>query len=293
MAKNYSDHSRFFFSSYQEIQDYINAEQINQWDIVLCKDTQEFILVTDQFELVPIKSRVYRFNSVTNAEAFLNEAKDSYQGQLVSILNTSVGSYQAYIVNKNNAGRYYVTPISVYNVSDIDYNLIGNRPIEQVGGNIENPVILSELSDGLYKIEGAYKISSRSKTIYQSYNGDLLSVTHNDEDDTDGVKIITSSSITDYVVDNRGNIIDKGEYITKQWIESKGYMSSDDLDAKLEALNIITKDDAVYYIQELVREGTEEIVNELFDDTFNARFDQRIRETLIMEEQQNIQKLFN
>ena len=292
MAKNYSDHSRFFFANKRELQDQINRGNVNAWDLVVSADSKEFILVTDQFELIPIQSRVYRFTTIPSAEAFLNSATDTYQGQLVSILNPVLGTYQAYIVNKNGTGRFYVSAISIFNVSDINYNEIGNRPIEQISGNVENPVVLANQQDGLYKVEGSFKIAEGYLTIFQSYNGDLISVTHN-IDDTVSVKHVTSYSITDYLVDNQNNVIDKQEYATKQWIVSQGYITESYVDAKLEAMNIITRNEALQYIQALIQEGIRESVEQAFDDTFNARFDARLRESLRMEEQSNIRNLFN
>ena len=291
MANDYTRHSRFFYSSYRDIEDQINVGNINQFDVVLCSDSREMLLVTDQLELVPIQSRVYRFTTISSAESFLNSAKDTYQGQLVSILNAGLGSYQAYVVNKNNAGRYYVSPISIFNSSDIDYNEIGNRPIEQIGGTVEAPVSLSELPDGLYKVEGAYKVCDGLVTIFQSHSGDIISVMHN-VDDTVSVKVITANSITDYLVNSSGDVIDRGKYITKEWIELQGYASEAYLDAKLEAMNLITRDQALQYIEALIQEGVENRVNQILDDTFNQRFDQRLREQLVMEDQENIQELF-
>lgn len=292
MAKDYTGHSRFFFTSYSDIQDAINREIVNINDVVICSDTQEQILITQDLKLKPIKSRVYRFTSVPSAEAFLNQATDSYQGQLVSILNVSTGTYQAYIVNKNNAGRFYVTSISIFNASDLDYNELGNKPIEFISGNIERPVVLSEQSDGLYKVEGAYKVSSGLETVFQSYNGDIVSVTRNNDGTTD-IKIITSSSITDYLVDEQGTIQSKGIYTTKEWVESQGYVTEQFVDSKLEAMNIITREEALEYIQALIEENVASTVNQIFDDTFNERFDRRLHEKLQMEEQSNIQGLFS
>lgn len=291
MAKNYSDHSRFFFANKKELQDQINAGTVNAWDLVVSSDSKEFILVTDQFELIPIQSRVYRFTNISSAESFLNSATDTYQGQLVSILNPNLGTYQAYIVNKNNANRFYVSAISVFNASDIDYNEIGNRPIENVSGNIEHPLIASNLNDGLYKIEGAFKISPGLATIFQSFNGDIISVTHGDNGTN--IKVITSYSITDYLVNNGGDVIDRNSYASKEWIVAQGYITEQYVDTKLEAMNIITRSEALQYIQALVQEGIQESVDQAFDDTFNARFDARLRESLRMEEQSNIRNLFN
>ena len=57
-------------------------------------------------------------------------------------------------------------------------------------------------------------------------------------------------------------------------------------------MNLITRDEALEYIQALIAEGITDAVNQAFDDTFNERFDRRLRESLKMEDQENIQGLF-
>ena len=290
---DYGKHSRFFFSSYREIQDHINAGTVNQWDIVLCSDTQEMLLVTDDFSLVPIQSRVYRFSSIASAESFLNSHKDSYPGQVISILSSVTGSYQAYMVNQRSNGTFFVQSISVYNSSDLDYNTIGNRPIDNIGGTMEQPTVLDTLDDGMYKISGAYKISDKLETVFQNLNGDLITVEH----DLEGVsiKVISSSSISDYYVDEEK--VTRRVYVTDEWIRDQGYLTDSEVDAKLQALNIITRDNALEYIQELVRQGVEnvvyDVVDEAMDATFNEKFDLRLSQKLVMEDQENIENLFN
>jgi len=290
---DYGRHSRFFFSSYREIQDHINAGTVNQWDIVLCSDTQEMLLVTDDFSLVPIQSRVYRFSSVASAESFLNSHKDTYPGQIISVLSSVTGSYQAYMVNQRSNGTYYIQSISVYNSSDLDYNTIGNRPIDNIGGTIEDPVVLSELEDGMYKIKGAYKISDQLETVFQNINNDLITI--DTYEDGKAIKVISSSSITDYFVDEEK--VTRRSYITDEWIKEQGYLTDSEVDAKLQALNIITRDNALEYIRELVREGVEsvvyDVVDEAMDATFNEKFDLRLSQKLVMEDQENIENLFN
>ena len=290
---DYGKHSRFFFSSYREIQDHINAGTVNQWDIVLCSDTQEMLLVTDDFSLVPIQSRVYRFSSIASAESFLNSHKDSYPGQVISILSSVTGSYQAYMVNQRSNGTFFVQSISVYNSSDLDYNTIGNRPIDNIGGTMEQPTVLDQLDNGMYKISGAYKISDKLETVFQNLNGDLITVEH----DLEGVsiKVISSSSISDYYVDEEK--VTRRVYVTDEWIRDQGYLTDSEVDAKLQALNIITRDNALEYIQELVRQGVEnvvyDVVDEAMDATFNEKFDLRLSQKLVMEDQENIENLFN
>lgn len=41
------------------------------------------ILVSDTFDLIPIHSKVMRFTTVNEADTYLNNAIDTYQGQIV------------------------------------------------------------------------------------------------------------------------------------------------------------------------------------------------------------------
>ena len=295
MASDYSLHSRFFFASKQKVQDAINAGTVNQWDIVLCSDTQEMLLINEDFDLIPIHSKVYRFVNIATAEEFLNRALDTYQGQLVSILDTSSGTYRAYIVNHNGA-RYYVTPISVYSAGDIDYDQIGHRPIEQLYGNVADPVVLSELNNGLYKVNGSYKVCDGLITIFQSNGDHVIMIEHNDvgtEDENTTIKVITNTSITNYIVDNTSNVTETEYYATQEWVKSQGYMTESDFDAKIQALDIMTREEALEYIQSVLREGVETIVYDVFDETFNTRFDIRLGESMQSEDNESVARLFN
>jgi hypothetical protein len=46
-----------------------------------------------------------------------------------------------------------------------DYNSIKNTPIKNLKGTSESPIILSELSDGIYFFDGDYKISDADTAL--------------------------------------------------------------------------------------------------------------------------------
>lgn len=288
MAANYSGLSRFFFDSYSKIQDGINAGKINQWDIVLCADTREMFLVNENFDLIPIHSKVLRFQSVTEAETYLNQASDTYQGQMVSILHPKTGSYQAYIVNQNGSGQYKVSSISVFDASDIDYDNLGNRPIVNSGGDIEHPLVLYKQPTGIYRVNGAYQVSDEIETIYQSYNSDLFTVTHN-EDGTTRVRCITGDTIVSYLVMSDGAIVDEQIAVTQEWLRLQGYVNDSTLQDKLDTLGLMTRTEAQTYINQLIRDQVAQLVR----DQFDAEWDQRVSDTFIQEDQANIYKLFD
>ena len=173
MAK-YTDHSKFAYMNYDEIQDGINSGTIGPYDLILCKDTREFILIKDDLSLASINSKVYRFSDVESAEKALNESLDTYEGQLVAIVYDN--SYAAYIVNRNKNGKYYVTPLS--SNGDIDYNTLGNRPITNLSGTLDSPIVIENLENGIYKIAGQYQLQKGAQTTYLSMSSNLFLVQH-------------------------------------------------------------------------------------------------------------------
>jgi hypothetical protein len=284
---NYNNHTRFFYTNYADIQSNINLGKIDQWDIIISSDTQEMILITENYELVPIKSKVYRFADIDSAEDFLNNSTDTYEGQIVSILSSS-GNYQAYIVNKDATKHYVVKSISVYEPGDINYSDLGERPIDNLTGDIENPVILSNQPEGIYKVYGAYKLSESYLTIFQSSNSKLYFISKDEANNT-LIKIVSTSEIIDYVVSPDGEILEKSVVPTTAWLEEQGYVTEDYVDYKLETLNVLTKEEAQSYIKELM----DVYASEIIDAELDKKIDEKLEEKLVAESQQSIYALFS
>ena len=79
------------------------------------------------------------------------------------------------------------------------YNLVGT---------LDKFVIVSELSDGVYKIRGQYKICLGDATVYSSANDNFFLVGHSDGVAT--IRKITSSDIFDYTVMAKSYTIKQG-----------------------------------------------------------------------------------
>ena len=269
MATVYRNHSKFIYKNYDEIQAAINNNEIDIYDIVFTKDTKEIILVTDDYTLHNVKSRVYRFQSVAQAEQMLNNRSDTYAGQIVAIINNN--AYSAYIVNKNRSNRFYVTPL----VSDgggsghgggsgeiVDYNTLGERPIENMYGTLDEPIYISELSVGTYKINGQYYFSRQDPVTHLSMSGNLFMVSKDNYGNTLVTKI-SPHSIFYYNVFADGSISQE-EVATIKWIQEQGYATQNYVDTKIAALDIMTRQDI------------EEYVSSIIDDTFELVIDRKI-----------------
>lgn len=265
----YTDHSKFVYQNYDKIQDGINDGSINAWDVILCRDTKEMLLVKDDLTIAPIKSKVYRFLDVQSAEEYLNKATDTYEGQIVSIVFNGV--YVAYIVNRNNKGEFYVTPMSVYS-GEVDYNTLGHRPIENLEGTIDTPIIVDRLETGIYKIDGQYKLTEQAETTYFSVNSNFFLVEHPEGvTDQTYIKRISAHNIYDYSLDKAGNVT-TSIVPTTEWLKEQGYVTERYVDAKIAALNFITKEEIEDYVENVVLKTIDAVVDERISNEFDTRF---------------------
>lgn len=261
----YQNHSKFTYKNHDEIQQCINSGELNAWDLVLCKDTKEFILIKDDLSLHSVKSKVYRFLDVESAENALNESEDTYAGQLVSIVNKR-GTYEAYVVNQRANGSFKVDPVSVY-AGSVDYDDLGHRPIENLYGEIGSPIILDKQKDGIYKVTGQYKVSDVLDTVFFGSSSNLFLVQHDEE--VTYVKKISTDEIIDYTVNN--DSVTSSAVPTTEWLESQGYVTESYIDAKIAALDFITQEEIEEYVSDIVLQNIDALVNERITQELDNR----------------------
>lgn len=262
--------AKWAYLSYNSMLEKIADGTLDEYDVIYCKDTKENYVVSP--ELVPwaIKSKIYVFNSIEEANTILNENTDTYVGQIISILNNN--TYKGYIVNKDENENYSATPLTNDN---IDYNNLGNRPIYNLVGTLENRIIVSALSTGIYNIKGNYKISIDDVTEYVSASGDLFLIEKSDSEMY--VKRFTKDSIYDFVIDDNG--ITKKKYITEDYLESKGYSTINYVDAKMIALEESIKADIKGYVAGIVESVIEEKVETIIGIKLDEKLDELIEAT--------------
>lgn len=286
MNNKYIEHSKFVYKNFDEIQSGINSGELNAWDLVLSKDTKEFILIKEDLDLAPIKSKVYRFLDIDSAEAQLNASKDTYGGQLVAILSDN-GSYEGYIVNQKSNGRFKVDPLNAY-AGSIDYDTLSHRPIINVESHdYFSPVVLDQMKEGFYKINGTYKISELIETVFTSYSS-LLFWVHRDEEENVYIKRIGATDITDYTVYADGTV-NVAVVPTTEWLKAQGYVTEPYIDAKIAALDFVNKTDIEEYVQGVVLQT----INNLVVDVVNDELDKRLVVATHQEALQVFNSVFN
>lgn len=80
-------------------------------DLVITKDTSEFIYIRDDKTKQVIRPRERLFDSEDEALSALNTDSDTYAGQTVKILGSN-GKYVPYIVQKSLSGSYTIEPFA-------------------------------------------------------------------------------------------------------------------------------------------------------------------------------------
>ena len=265
--------SRLAYITYDDMLQKIQTKELDEYDIIYSKDRLITYLISENLEPIEIRSRVYIFNSIEEAETKLNESTDTYIGQIVSILYEN--TYRGYIVNQKN-DKYIVIPLWE-NPEPIDYNTLGNQPVINLVGTLDKPIIVNELESGIYKINGRYKITQTDLTVYLNPNINIFII-----DKTDGIisiKKISNEEIIDYTVEN--DIISKIDItITEDYLFKNGYVTSTYVDKKIEALNISLREDIQKYIDEVI------------GDKFNSIIDERIDKKIIGATDEDIRSLF-
>lgn len=256
--------AKWAYLSYNSIQGKIDEGVLDSYDIIYTSDTHENLIITPDLTLVPIRSKVYVFNSIDEANVQLNINTDTYVGQIVSIIMDDV--CKGYIVNKNTDGSYYVDALTADN---IDYNTLGNRPIENIIGTLDEMIIITTLPSGIYKVKGQYKISNLEETTYLSADGDLFLVAN------DYIKRITKDSINNYIIN--GDSIIKETYVTDEYLLSNGYATTDYVDSKVAALEESIKADIQSYVEETVEDVITQKVDTIIDERLDIKLDEKIQ----------------
>lgn len=260
--------AKFGYLNYDSMIEKISNGVFDTNDIVFGKDTHETYIISEDSTPIPMRSKVYVFDSIAEANTSLNTNTDTYKGQIVSVLNGD--KYTAYIVNQDPNGVYFATALSSENV---DYNTLGNRPIKNLIGTLDSPIMVSNLDTGMYKVKGQYKIFSSDVTTYLSTDGDLFIIETPDAEKF--IKRFTKDTIQDYVISDGG--VEKRTYVTDKYLADNGYSTTTYVDSKFTAFEESIRQDIQTYVEQTVEQVIEQKVDEIIDERLDAKLDERIK----------------
>ena len=253
--------TKFVYLSYDDITTSIGNGILDEYDMCITKDTHEIYVIREDLTPFAIKSKVYIFDSVEEANTQLNANTDTYVGQIVAILCND--TYRGYIVNSVDS-QFTVTPLWE-NPEQIDYNTLGNRPIINLEGTLGNTIIVDELDNGIYNIKGQYKIDSSDITLNISANEILFMVEKSD--DSIKIKQISHDNITDYLV--LDGVITSDTYITSEYLFQCDYATKEYVDIKIAALQESINENVREYIADIVDEQLGTVLDEKVENSMN------------------------
>ena len=255
---------KYAYLDYSDISTRIENGEIDQYDVVFTKDTHEQYLIKDDLSLLNIKSRIYCFDSIISAKEKLNSNTDTYEGQIVAIADNDSGVYHGYIVNKSN-DEYIITSLTD-NGNKIDYDSLVHRPIINKTGSLANPLTIGELDNGLYSISGEYRIFLEYPTIFSSSINHLFVVEKGN--DKIYVKDVSAKKIVTYVLSNGQVSIE--DVITSNYLTENQYITETDFDAKIKALDFVTRNEISDYVKQITTEYLEQNLDSKIDKKINS-----------------------
>lgn len=178
------------------------------------------------------------------------------------------------IVRVNDVGGtvvYYAWNSSTKAWDKVDFGGGGSGGIPELIGTTERPIILSELEAGLYRVKGTYKISPKYEMVALTPIDHIAFVS---DDNNPKIKVITETSITDYIV-ARDNVTFVNSYATRKYLEdnyaSLSYVNNAIAVLEAEISEIISEfhDKVVDIVYEVLEDALNGIEEQYIDNLFN------------------------
>ena len=106
-------YSKLGYGNAEDVEAAIALGMLDGKDMVITRDTSEFMYVKDDLSVQTIRPRNMRFDSVTDANEQLNKLTDTYAGQTVMVKDEN-GKYAPWIVQQSEAtGLFSIEPFYV------------------------------------------------------------------------------------------------------------------------------------------------------------------------------------
>ena len=106
-------YSKLGYGNAEDVEAAIALGLIDGKDLIITKDTSEFMYVRDDLSVQKITPRTLCFDTVSAANDALNASEATYDGQTVMIKNEE-GKYAPWIAQKSpSTGRFLVEPFYV------------------------------------------------------------------------------------------------------------------------------------------------------------------------------------
>ena len=106
-------YSKLGYGNAEDVEAAIALGLLDGKDLIITKDTSEFMYVRDDLSVQKVTPRTQVFETVSAANDALNENEATYAGQTVMIRNEN-GKYAPWVVQQSaDTGRFLVEPFYV------------------------------------------------------------------------------------------------------------------------------------------------------------------------------------
>lgn len=106
-------YSKLGYGNAEDVEAAIALGLLDGKDMIITKDTSEFMYVRDDLSVQTIHPRNLCFNSVSEANEQLNKLDDSYAGQTVMVKDEN-GKYVPWVVQQSEAsGLFSIEPFYI------------------------------------------------------------------------------------------------------------------------------------------------------------------------------------
>ncbi len=141
-------------------------------------------------------------------------------------------------------------------INSLSYNKLTDVPIVNLTGTLTVPIIISDLSDGIYKVHGQTIIGGKNTTVQSSADEILYLVSHDSNTSSTTITKIQGKAITLYFIQQDGEYkVDR--YITEDWINNKDFMSAADVKE---------------YVNSIIETTVLEVLDEHLDTALDSKF---------------------
>ena len=210
----------FAVASRDKIQGYIDAKILQYPSYVLCKNTYDWVYIDKDLKMHDIKGRnqVSIFSVDILPEENINE-NTFYLCDGIGYLSIS--------------GKL-VPVFKEISESAKSYNDLADVPVVNKAGEMGAEVVLSDLDDGSYSINGNYIIGGSFTTTFIA-SSNVMVLVESDEN----YKYITrlgAKQVCVYKFNIATGEVVKDEYVTESWITEQGYTTKTYVDEAIEAL---------------------------------------------------------
>lgn len=258
--------------TYQDMLDKISSGVLNAYDIIFVEETYGCYVISPELQPFMVHARVNTYESVSDAAVGINSATDTYEGQVISVRYNDV--YRGYIVNKNSIG-FYITPLDQH-PDQIDYNTLGNKPIINKTGTLDEPIVLSVLNDGIYAIDGQYQyVPVPGTTVYLSVSKQFFVIEKKDNEIH--ISKISGLGVTHYII-TENNEIKSYDFVSSE--EIKSYATIEYVDNKIAGLNYVTEENVKAYVEQAFDDVLMEKIDAKIDEKVGDSIDSKVSEAV-------------